>query len=99
MKVCDSCTADGLQGCRHGARRTVILPSARGLVTGRERIIVHAASRDGAAWADGHRQIETLVPSARRYLKGNLGAEVRSGAGMTDGPYRLVVVGAPTFWG
>ena len=50
-------------------------------------------------WADGRRRIETLVTvHAEEYLKGDLGSEVTFKVpGGQMGPYRSVMVGAPTF--
>jgi hypothetical protein len=83
-----------------GLEATVILPaSLEELVTGARAIVHGRVVVTEPRWADGHRQIETLVTvRADDYLKGNLGAEVTFKVpGGQMGPYRRVVVGAPTF--
>ena len=83
-----------------GLDATVILPASLGdLVTGARAIVHGHVVAVEPRWADGRRQIETLVTvRAEEYLKGDLGAEVTFKVpGGQMGPYRRVVVGAPTF--
>jgi hypothetical protein len=83
-----------------GLEATVILPaSLEELVTGARAIVHGHVVVTEPRWADGHRQIETLVTvRAEEYLKGDLGGEVTFKVpGGQMGPYRRVVVGAPTF--
>jgi hypothetical protein len=90
-----ACTVAGA-----GLEATLILPaSLEELVTGARAIVHGRVVVTEPRWADGHRQIETLVTvRADDYLKGNLGAEVTFKVpGGQMGPYRRVVVGAPTF--
>ena len=78
----------------------MILPASLGdLVTGARAIVHGHVVAIEPRWADGHRQIETLVTvRAEDYLKGDLGGEVTFKVpGGQMGPYRRVVVGAPTF--
>jgi hypothetical protein len=90
-----ACTVAGA-----GLEATVILPaSLEELVTGARAIVHGHVVVTEPRWADGHRQIETLVTvRAEEYLKGDLGGEVTFKVpGGQMGPYRRVVVGAPTF--
>lgn len=90
-----ACTVAGV-----GLEATVILPASLGdLVTGARAIVHGHVVAIEPRWADGHRQIETLVTvRAEDYLKGDLGGEVTFKVpGGQMGPYRRVVVGAPTF--
>jgi hypothetical protein len=83
-----------------GLEATVILPASLGeLVTGARAIVHGHVVAIAPRWADGRRQIETLVTvHAEEYLKGDLGGEVTFKVpGGQMGPYRRVVVGAPTF--
>jgi hypothetical protein len=83
-----------------GLEATVILPASLGdLVTGARAIVHGHVVAAEPRWADGHRQIETLVTvRAEEYLKGDLGEEVTFKVpGGQMGPYRRVVIGAPTF--
>jgi hypothetical protein len=81
-------------------RATVILPATLGELTTASRAIVHGrVVALEPRWVDGRRQIETLVTiHADEYLKGDLGPEVTFKVpGGQMGPYRRVMVGAPTF--
>jgi hypothetical protein len=83
-----------------GLEATVILPASLGdLVTGARAIVHGHVVAVEPRWAEGRRQIETLVTvRAEEYLKGDLGGEVTFKVpGGQMGPYRRVVVGAPTF--
>jgi hypothetical protein len=80
-------------------RATVILPATLGELTSASRAIVHGrVMAVEPRWVEG-RQIETLVTiHANEYLKGDLGPEVTFKVpGGQMGPYRRVMVGAPTF--
>jgi hypothetical protein len=90
-----ACTLTGA-----GLSATVILPASLGdLVTGARAIVHGRVVAIEPRWADGRRQIETLVTvHAEEYLKGDLGSEVTFKVpGGQMGPYRSVMVGAPTF--
>ncbi|HZA35159.1 MAG TPA: hypothetical protein VE505_09540 [Vicinamibacterales bacterium] len=90
-----ACTVAGA-----GLEATVILPaSLEELVTGARAIVHGRVVVTEPRWADGRRQIETLVTvRPEEYLKGDLGGEVTFKVpGGQMGPYRRVVVGAPTF--
>jgi hypothetical protein len=90
-----ACTVAGA-----GLEATLILPaSLEELVTWARAIVHGRVVVTEPRWADGHRQIETLVTvRAEEYLKGDLGGEVTFKVpGGQMGPYRRVVVGAPTF--
>jgi hypothetical protein len=90
-----ACAAAGV-----GLEATVIMPASLGdLVTGARAIVHGQVVAIEPRWADGRRQIETLVTvRAEEYLKGNLGSEVTFKVpGGQMGPYRRVVVGAPIF--
>ena len=79
---------------------TVILPANLGeLVTGARAIVHGHVVAVEPRWVDGRRQIETLVTlHAEEYLKGDLGSDVTFKVpGGQMGPYRSVMVGAPTF--
>jgi hypothetical protein len=83
-----------------GLEATVIIPaSLADLVTGARAIVHGHVVAIEPRWADGRRQIETLVTiRVEEYLKGDLGGEVTFKVpGGQMGPYRRVVVGAPTF--
>jgi hypothetical protein len=87
-----------LAGVKLGA--TVILPASLGELAAGARTIVHGHVVGlEPRWADGSRRIETLVTlHADDYLKGDLGSEVTFKVpGGQMGPYRHVMVGAPTF--
>jgi hypothetical protein len=79
---------------------TVMLPATLGqLVTGARAIVHGYVVAVEPRWVDGRREIETMVTlHADDYLKGNLGREVTFKVpGGQMGPYRSVMVGAPTF--
>jgi hypothetical protein len=83
-----------------GLQATVILPASLDeLVTGARAIVHGRVVTVEPRWVDGRRQIETLVTvHAEEYLKGDLGSEVTFKVpGGQLGPYRSVMVGAPTF--
>ena len=83
-----------------GLEATVILPATlEELVTGARAIVHGHVVTIEPRWAEGRRQIETLVTiRAEEYLKGDLGGEVTFMVpGGQMGPYRRVVIGAPTF--
>ena len=81
-------------------RATVILPATLGEIAVGSRAIVHGrVVALEPRWVEGRREIETLVTiHADEYLKGDLGPEVTFKVpGGQMGPYRRVMVGAPTF--
>src|SRR5215208_2432165 len=83
-----------------GLGATVILPATLAdLVTGVPVIVHGQVTAIESRWADGRRQIETIVTlHATEYLKGNLGSDVTFKVpGGQMGPYRSVMIGAPTF--
>ena len=83
-----------------GVEASVVLPASLGeLVTGARAIVHGHVVAIEPRWADGRRQIETFVTvRVDEYLKGDLGAEVTFKVpGGQIGPYRRVIVGAPTF--
>jgi hypothetical protein len=83
-----------------GLGATVILPATLAdLVTGAPVIVHGQVVAIESRWADGRRQIETIVTlRATEYLKGNLGSDVTFKVpGGQMGPYRSVMIGAPTF--
>jgi hypothetical protein len=91
-------TAFTLTGVGLGA--TVILPATLAdLVIGAPVIVHGHVVAVESRWAEGRRQIETIVTlRAAEYLKGNLGDAVTFKVpGGQMGPYRSVMIGAPTF--
>ena len=83
-----------------GLGATVILPASLGELAAGAQTIVHGrVVAIEPRWVEGRRQIETLVTlHADEYLKGALGAELTFKVpGGQLGPYRSVMVGAPTF--
>ena len=83
-----------------GLGATVILPASLGELAAGAQAIVHGrVVAIEPRWVPGRRQIETLVTlHADEYLKGELGVELTFKVpGGQLGPYRSVMVGAPTF--
>jgi hypothetical protein len=97
LRLAAMLTACGVAGVALEA--TVIIPASLGdLVTGARAIVHGHVVAIEPRWAEGRRQIETLVTiRVEEYLKGDLGGEVTFKVpGGQMGPYRRVVVGAPT---